>query len=304
MVALYRPGPMAFIPAYIERKKNPKLVRYLDPRMEPILKNSYGVIIYQDDILETAVKIAGYSWGEADKLRKAMGKKIPKEMAAQKENFTAGCIAHGMKKDAVQKLWEQIETFAAYGFGKAHAASYGNLAYKTAYMKANFPVDYMAAVLTADAGDVEKIAEVVAECKRMGIRVLPPSVNESYGNFTVVYPEGTRGVHDPSNSSGQDKNIRFGLYSIKNFGTGVGDSIIEARKKGGAFTDIADFLSRIPDPSTRLRAGNTINKKSLESLIQCGAFDDMKITRGELAPNIDALLSFHREHMSTPKDQG
>ena len=280
MVALYRPGPMAFIPAYIERKKNPKLVRYLDPRMEPILKNSYGVIVYQDDILETAVKIAGYSWGEADKLRKAMGKKIPKEMAAQKENFTAGCIAHGMKKDAVQKLWEQIETFAAYGFGKAHAASYGNLAYKTAYMKANFPVDYMAAVLTADAGDVEKIAEVVAECKRMGINVLPPSVNESYGNFTVV----------------DDKSIRFGLYSIKNFGMGVGDSIIAARKTGGPFTGIADFLSRIPDKN--------INKKSLESLIQCGAFDDMKISRGELMANIETLLAFHREQFTTPKDQG
>ena len=280
MVALYRPGPMAFIPAYIARKKNPKLVKYLDPRMEPILKNSYGVITYQDDVLELAIKIAGYSWLEADKFRKAMGKKIPKEMAAQKKHFTEGCVAGGMKKEAVQKLWEQIETFAAYGFNKAHAASYGNLAYKTAYMKANFPVDYMAAVLTADAGDVEKIAEVVAECKRMGIKVLPPSVNESYGNFTVV----------------DEKNIRFGLYSIKNFGTGVGDSIIEARKNGGAFTDIAEFLTRIPDKN--------INKKSLESLIQCGAFDDMKITRGELAANIDALLSFHREHLNTPKDQG
>ena len=280
MVALYRPGPMAFIPAYIARKKNPKLVKYLDPRMEAILKNSYGVITYQDDVLELAIKIAGYSWLEADKFRKAMGKKIPKEMAAQKKHFTEGCVAGGMKKEAVQKLWEQIETFAAYGFNKAHAASYGNLAYKTAYMKANFPVDYMAAVLTADAGDVEKIAEVVAECKRMGIKVLPPSVNESYGNFTVV----------------DEKNIRFGLYSIKNFGTGVGDSIIEARKNGGAFTDIAEFLTRIPDKN--------INKKSLESLIQCGAFDDMKITRGELAANIDALLSFHREHLNTPKDQG
>ncbi len=288
MVALYRPGPMNFIPAYIERKQNPRLVKYLDPRMEAILKNSYGVITYQDDVLEIAIKIAGYSWLEADKFRKAMGKKIPAEMKAQKEKFTKGCVAGGMKKEAVQQLWEQIETFAAYGFNKAHAASYGNLAYKTAYMKANFAVDYMAAVLTADAGDVEKIAEVVAECKRMGINVLPPSVNESFGNFTVV--------DDPSNASGQDKNIRFGLYSIKNFGTGVGDSIIEARKKGGPFKDIADFLSRVPDKN--------LNKKSLESLIQCGAFDDMQISRGELMANIDTLLAFHREHQNTPKDQG
>ncbi|MEK7133749.1 MAG: DNA polymerase III subunit alpha [Patescibacteria group bacterium] len=278
MVALYRPGPMNFIPAYIERKKDPKLVKYLDPRIEPILKNSYGVITYQDDVLEIAIKIAGYSWLEADKFRKAMGKKIPKEMEAQKEKFTKGCVAHGMKKEAVQKLWEQIETFAAYGFNKAHAASYGNLAYKTAYMKANFPVDYMAAVLTADAGDVERIAEVVAECKRMGIKVLPPSVQESFGNFTVM----------------DDTSIRFGLYSIKNFGTGVSDSIIAARKSGGVFADIAGFLARITDKN--------LNKKSLESLIKCGALDELG-ERGELLANIDMLLDYHREHMNTPTDQ-
>jgi len=291
MVALYRPGPMAFIPAYIERKKDPKKVKYLDPRMEAILKNSYGVITYQDDVLELAIKIAGYTWLEADKFRKAMGKKIPKEMAAQKEKFTRGCVANGMKKESVQRLWEQIETFAAYGFNKAHAASYGNLAYKTAYMKANFPVDYMAAVLTADAGDVDKIAEVVAECKRMGISVLPPSVNESMGNFTVIHPERTRGVDDPSTSSGQAHSIRFGLYSIKNFGVGVADSIIAGRESGGPFTDIADFLSRIPDKN--------LNKKSLESLIQAGALDALG-ERGALLVNIELLLDFHREHVKAP----
>ena len=278
MVALYRPGPMAFIPEYIERKKNPSKVRYLDPRMESILKPTYGVLIYQDDVMMMAVQLAGYSWGEADKFRKAMGKKIPAEMQAQKEHFTKGCIEHGMRKDIAQKLWEQIETFAAYGFNKAHAASYGNLAYKTAYMKANFPVDYMAAVLTADAGDVEKIAEVVAECKHMGIRVLPPSVSESLGNFTVV----------------DETMIRFGLYSIKNFGTGVADSIIEKRAKK-PFADIADFLSRVGDKN--------LNKKSLESLIMCGALDEYA-DRGALIGNIDRLLEFHREHMKTPSDQG
>ena len=279
MVALYRPGPMAFIPAYIERKKKPELVRYLDPRMEPILGKSFGVITYQDDVLEIAVKLAGYSWLEADKLRKAMGKKIPAEMRAQKEKFTAGCVKHGMKKDAAGALWEQIETFAAYGFNKAHAASYGNLAYKTAYMKANFPVDYMAALLTADAGDVEKIAEDVLECKRMKIAILPPSVNQSFGNFTVI----------------DDTNIRFGLYSIKNFGQGVADSIIVARETGGAFKDTADFLSRIPDKN--------LNKKQLESLIQCGAFDEMQITRGALLANLDTLLEYHRQYLNAPHDQ-
>ncbi len=285
MVALYRPGPMAFIPAYIERKKNPKLIRYLDPRMEAILKNSYGVITYQDDVLEIAIKIAGYSWLEADKLRKAMGKKIPAEMRAQKEKFASGCVKHGMKKETAQKLWEQIETFAAYGFNKAHAASYGNLAYKTAYMKANFPVDYMAALLTADAGDVEKISETVAECKRMGIKILPPSVQESKGNFTVV----------------DNTSIRFGLYSIKNFGSGVADSIITARdpsnssgQANGPFTDMGNFLSRVPDKN--------LNKKQLESLIQSGALDDFG-ERGQLLGNIDLLLDYLREHMKAPANQ-
>ncbi len=279
MVALYRPGPMNFIPQYIERKKNPALVTYLDPRMEAILKNSYGVITYQDDVLQIAIDLAGYSWLDADKFRKAMGKKVPAEMAAQKEKFTGGCIERGMKPAVVQTLWEQIETFAAYGFNKAHAASYGNLAYKTAYMKANFPVDYMAAVLTADAGDVEKISEVINECKRMGISISPPSVNESKGNFTVI-----------------DENaIRFGLYSIKNFGTGVADTIIAEREKNGHFNDISDFVSRIADKS--------FNKKSLESLIQSGALDDYA-ERGQLMQNIERLLEFHRELTRRPVDQG
>ncbi|TSC85495.1 MAG: DNA polymerase III subunit alpha [Parcubacteria group bacterium Gr01-1014_8] len=279
MVALYRPGPMAFIPAYIERKHNPTLVKYLDPRMEPILKNGYGVIVYQDDVLEIAIKLAGYTWLEADKLRKAMGKKIPKEMAAQKETLTKGAIKNGMSPTAAQKLWEQIETFAAYGFGRAHAASYGNLAYKTAYMKANYPVDYMAAVLTADAGDVEKIAEVVVECSRMGLAVQPPSVNESRGTFTVT----------------DHSTIRFGLYSIKNFGTGVSDSIISEREKNGRYVSIGDFLIRITD--------RNLNKKSLESLIMSGALDEFG-ERNTLLGNIDMLLLYHRESLSAPVDQG
>ncbi len=286
MVALYRPGPMNFIPQYIERKKNPALVTYLDPRMEAILKNSYGVITYQDDVLQIAIDLAGYSWLEADKFRKAMGKKVPAEMAAQKEKFQSGCLERGMKPAVVQTLWEQIETFAAYGFNKAHAASYGNLAYKTAYMKANFPVDYMAAVLTADAGDVEKISEVINECKRMKIDIRPPSVNESRGNFTVI----------DLASGGTDANsIRFGLYSIKNFGTGVGDSIIAEREKNGHFADISDFVSRIADKN--------LNKKSLESLIQSGALDEYG-ERGQLLANIERLLEFHRELTKMPVDQG
>ncbi|PIR82128.1 DNA polymerase III subunit alpha [Candidatus Kaiserbacteria bacterium CG10_big_fil_rev_8_21_14_0_10_59_10] len=286
MVALYRPGPMAFIPEYIERKRNPARVRYLDPRLEHILKPTHGVLIYQDDVMTIAVELAGYSWGEADKLRKAMGKKIPAEMQAQKDRFQKGCVERGMAAPSAQKLWEQIETFAAYGFNKSHAASYGNLAYKTAYMKANFPVDYMAAVLTADAGDVEKIADIIAECRRMGITVLPPSVNESRGTFTVI--------DDTSNPSEQAKTIRFGLYSIKNFGTGVANTIITERDAKGAYKDLGDFLSRVTDKN--------LNKKTLESLIQCGALDEWG-ERNALLAHIETLLSFHREHTRAPSDQ-
>jgi len=304
MVALYRPGPMAFIPEYIERKKNPARVRYLDPRMETILRPTYGILIYQDDVMMIAVELAGYSWGEADKLRKAMGKKIPAEMVAQKDRFVKGVIERGMKPSVAEELWQQIETFAAYGFNKAHAASYGNLAYKTAYMKANFPVDYMAALLTADSGDVEKIAEIIHECARMKITVLPPSVNESAGTFTVVSggtlggglprdgvaPSGTsqHGHSVPAESAAAvNAAIRFGLYSIKNFGTGISDAIVSERQRGGRFASIGDFIARVTDKN--------LNKKSLEALIMAGALDELG-ERGELLANIETLVTHHREH--------
>lgn len=317
MVALYRPGPMNFIPDYIERKHNPAKVKYLDPRLEGILKNSYGVITYQDDVLQIAIQFAGYSWLEADKFRKAMGKKIPAEMAAQKEKFVKGCLEIGkMKPAAVDQLWQQIETFAAYGFNKAHAASYGRLAYETAYMKANFPVDYMAAVLTSDAGDVEKIAEVVAECKRMQINILPPSVNESRGTFTVIETSasgselsdarrgesGDGGVHSgtltetqgPRNDAAGDSGreaIRFGLYSIKNFGTGIADAVIAEREAGGQFMSLSDFLTRVADKN--------LNKKSLEALIQSGSLDDLG-ERNALLTHIEKLLEYRKQLSAAP----
>ncbi len=280
MVALYRPGPMNNIDEYIARKNGTARTIYLHPKMESYLAKTFGVLVYQDDLLMTAIELAGYSWGEVDKFRKAVGKKIPEEMAKQHVIFVEGCQKHtGMKAADAEKLWELFEPFQGYGFNKAHAASYGNLSYQTAYMKANFPVDYMSALLTADAGDTEKIAGTVAECKRMGIDVLPPSVNESRGNFTVI----------------DEKTIRFGLYSIKNFGTGVGDSIIAARDAGGPFSDLAEFLACVPDKN--------LNKKSLESLIQCGALDTFG-ERGNLLANIELILSYHREHMNAPTDQG
>jgi DNA polymerase-3 subunit alpha len=274
MVALYRPGPMEMIPTYIERKHNPALISFLDPRMEDILDRSYGVITYQDDVMMISIKLAGYSWLEADKLRKAMGKKIPEVMAAEKDKLFNGLVEHGMDKRKAEELWKLIEPFAAYGFNKAHAASYGRVAYQTAYMKANFPVEYMSAVLTADSGDTEKISDIIHECERMDIEVLPPDINESFADFSVVPGKQT---------------IRFGLTTIKNFGAGIAEIIIDDRKKNGAFTSMQDFLSRIHD--------RALNKKSLEALITTGAFDCFG-ERGEFFTNLENLLAYNRESVS------
>ncbi|MSR71457.1 MAG: DNA polymerase III subunit alpha [Candidatus Taylorbacteria bacterium] len=272
MVALYRPGPMESIPQYIERKHDSSLIKYLDPRMKDILSESYGVITYQDDVMLIAIHLGGYSWLEADKLRKAMGKKIPKEMEEQKGKLKEGLKKNGMNDKKIEALWKLIEPFAAYGFNKAHAASYGRVAYQTAYMKANFPEIYMSAVLTADSGDVEKIGEIIAECKRMGIPVLPPDINESFSQFTVIKDVRSK--------------IRFGLVTIKNFGQGISTSIIEERKKNGKFTSLANFLERVKD--------RNLNKKSLEALIKTGALDEFG-ERGIILGNTEGLLAYNKE---------
>ncbi|MEI8124098.1 MAG: DNA polymerase III subunit alpha, partial [bacterium] len=190
MVALYRPGPMDNIQEYIARKHGLKKTSYLHPKMKDFLDTTFGVLVYQDDLLMTAIEVAGYTWGEVDKFRKAIGKKIPEEMAKQHVKFVEGCIKHGgMTSSKAESLWNLFEPFQGYGFNKAHAASYGRVAYQTAYMKANFPVEYMSAILTAESGDVEKISEIVKECKAMSLDVLPPLVNESFGGFTVIKNE-------------------------------------------------------------------------------------------------------------------
>lgn len=272
MVALYRPGPMESIPQYIERKNNPALVSYLDPRLENVLDRSYGVITYQDDVMMIAIELAGYSWLDADKLRKAMGKKIPAVMEAEKDKLLKGFVEYGkLTPQLAEKIWKLIEPFAAYGFNKAHAASYGRVAYQTAYMKANYPVEYMSAVLTADAGDTEAISENIRECERMGIEVLPPDINESFSDFSVVP---------------RTRNIRFGLTTIKNFGAGISESIIEERKTNGPYASLQDFLSRITDKN--------LNKKSLEALILSGSFDRFE-DRGTMMHNLETLLTYHKE---------
>ena len=274
MVALYRPGPLEMIPEYIKRKHDPSLISYVDPRLEPILDQSFGVIVYQDDVMLIAIHLAGYSWLEADKLRKAMGKKIPAEMQAQKEKLLEGFVEHGLSAKKSQLLWSLIEPFAAYGFNKAHAASYGRVAYQTAYMKANFPVAYMTSIMTNESGDIEKIAEIVSECKRMKIKVLPPDINKSLGEFSIVV--------------GEDKKeeIRFGLYTIKNLGKDIADAIIKERNEKGKFTSFENFLRRVTHQN--------LNKRSVEALTMCGALDDLG-ERGEILANMDSILSFHKD---------
>jgi DNA polymerase-3 subunit alpha len=204
-------------------------------------------------------------------------------MEAQKEKLIKGLIKNGLSEAKTAELWKLIEPFAAYGFNKAHAASYGKVAYQTAYMKANFPAIYMSAVLTADSGDVEKISEIIAECKRMKIPVLPPSINESFSGFTVV-----------KGATQSDDKIRFGLTTIKNFGEGVANAIIEERKKNGAFKSLGNFLDRVHERS--------LNKKSLEALIKAGALDDFG-ERGIMLANMENLLLYNKEKAAAPKNQ-
>ena len=290
MVALYRPGPMESIPEYIKRKHNPSLIKYMDPRMKKYLTESYGLIVYQDDLLLSAIELAGYNWEEADKFRKAVGKKIPKEMAAQREKFTAGIISNGQTPEFAEKMWKLFEPFQAYGFGKAHAASYGKVAYQTAYMKANYPVEYMAAILTAESGDVEKISEIIEECKHMSIQVLPPHINESFGGFTCL-PSIADSVISSKNKS---EKIRFGFYTIKNLGTDISDAIINERKENGKFKSITDFLDRIKHKN--------LNKKSMEALIKSGSMDDWG-DRGIFLSNLEGMLEYNHQNSKQNENQ-
>lgn len=254
MVALYRPGPMANIPEFIRRKHDPSKIQFMDPRLEDVLLQSYGMLVYQDDVFLTAIKIAGYSWLEADKLRKAVGKKIPSEMKKQKELFIKGCVENGLTASKGEEFFDLIAPFAGYGFNKAHAACYATIAFRTAFLKANYPVEFMTALLTAESrgtsGPIknEKIAQAVLECKRINIQVLPPDINKSEKDFSIE--DGSK--------------IRFGLSAIKNVGEAAIDVIFNARSKK-PFVSLADFCMRVNL--------STINKKTMESLIKSGAMD-------------------------------
>ncbi len=277
MVALYRPGPMASIPEYIKRKHDPQSVQYFDPRMEKFLDKSYGIITYQDDVLYMAIDLAGYNWEEADKFRKAIGKKIPEEMEKQHAKFVDGCVSNGMPRAKAEELFKQIETFAAYGFNKAHAASYGIVAYWTAYIKANYPIEYMTALLTAESGNTDKLTEAIAECNNLGIRILPPDINDSATGFASVDLPKDQWLKT-GRAKGEGRAIRFGFSAIKNVGQAAITAILGARE-AGPFSSFSDFLYRVELAK--------VNKKVLESLIGAGAFDRFGKRAALLAAFID-----------------
>ncbi len=252
MVALYRPGPMDLIPLFLEGKRNPKSIRYLHKDLKSILDETYGILVYQEQVMQIANSLAGYSMSEADNLRMAMGKKKKSLMEKEHLKFIAGCVKNGYSKSLAENIFNFMEKFAAYGFNKPHSASYGLIAYWTAYMKANYPVEYLTALLSAELQGVAgpsreiKMAQAIEECRRMEIKVLPPDINKSYHSFSI-----------------EKDSIRFGLSAIKNVGEAAIESIIEARTKGD-FIGFTDFLYRVD-----LRK---VNKKTVESLIKAGAF--------------------------------
>ncbi len=276
MVALYRPGPMDNIYEYIARKHGKKPTKFLHPKMKSYLAPTFGVLVYQDDLLMTAIEVAGYTWGEVDKFRKAVGKKIPEEMKKQHVMFVEGCIKHtGLTKEKAEEIWNLFEPFQGYGFNKAHAASYGRVAYQTAYLKANYPGEYMTAALSAESGNIETIAEIIGECKVLGIPVLPPDINESFSDFTVI-----------KGKDGDIDRIRFGLVTIKNLGAEIAEVLVQERKARGPFKSFSNLLERVTH--------RNLNKKSLEALIKTGAMDRFG-ERGTLLANLDAALEYNRE---------
>ena len=285
MVALYRPGPMQVIPEFISRKHDASKITYPDPRLKEVLRESYGIIAFQDDVLLTAITLAGYSWGDADKLRKAVGKKIATEMKKQKEKFIEGCVVNGLPMKKAEEIFHLIEPFAGYGFNKAHAACYAMIAYQTAYLKANYPVEYMTAVLTAESrantGPVrdEKMTSIVSECRRMNLSILPPDVNKSTVDFCI-----------------ENGAIRFGLAAVKNVGTAGIDSIILARNSDGTFKRLLDFVSRV-DLSK-------VNRKTLESLIKTGAMDAFGKRSAMLSAIPLILDQAHKSKKSVASGQG
>jgi len=267
LVALFRPGPMELIPSFIKRKNGKEKISYLHPKLVPILGTTYGIGVYQEQMMQIARDLAGYTLPEADTLRKAIGKKIKSLLDEQGEKLVSGMIKNGISPKIAKEIWELFPPFARYGFNKSHAACYAMIGYQTAYLKANYPEEFMAALLNAEMSDIERISFLIQEAKAAGIVILPPDVNRSYVNFA---PEGEK--------------IRFGLLAIKNVGSEITRAIIEERARGGPFKNFEEFLMRIQHKD--------LNKKSLESLTKSGAFDSLGVERKQLLENMEEILKF------------
>jgi len=274
MVALYRPGPMEYIPDFIAGKHGKKQVQYLHPKLEPILKNTYGVAVYQEQLMQIARDLAGFSLGEADVLRKAVGKKIKELVDGQRVKFVEGCEATGVGRTIGEKVFAFIEPFAGYGFNRSHAACYALIGYQTAYLKAHFPAEFMASLMTSDQGDTDRIAIEVRESREIGIDVLPPDVNESFATFTVI------------NGNDGREHIRFGMNAIKNVGTMAAEEIVAERKRDGKFTSLENFMERVQTKD--------LNKRTVEALAKVGAFDTLSERRTVL-DNIDVVLAHGKQ---------
>lgn len=268
LIALYRPGPLqsGMVDSFINRRHGKEKITYLHPALEPLLKETYGVILYQEQVMRIANKLAGFTLNEADNLRKSMGKKKPEVMARFKNQFIDGAIKNKLPKEIAERIFELMEYFAGYGFNKSHSAAYALICYQTAYLKANYPTQYMAAQMTCEKQNNARIVGYMNECHRMGIELLPPCINESYSDFTIV----------------SDKKIRFGLGAIKNVGEKAIESIVSTRKRDGKFSSIFDFCERV---DLRL-----VNRQVLESLIKSGCFDSLHEHRAQLFEGIDVLL--------------
>lgn len=267
LLALFRPGPIGsgMLDDFMKRKHGEIKIRYDHKLLEPILKETYGVILFQEQAMRIASSLAGFSLAQADSLRRAMAKKTPEVMAEMREHFVNGCIKNDIDKRTADRIFDQIEYFAGYGFNKSHSAAYALISYRTAYLKANFQIEFMTALLTSEKDNLDKIASYINETMRMGIKILPPDVNESFANFTVV-----------------GDSIRFGLLAVKNVGHGAIDSVITMRQKNGKFKSIYDFTEKV---DSRL-----VNRKVIESLIRCGAFDSLGLFRSQLSAIIDKAL--------------
>lgn len=281
MVALYRPGPMDWIPDFIARKHGQKKMSYLHPKLQPILEKTYGVAVYQEQVMQIARDLAGFSLGEADVLRKAMGKKIFALIAEQKIKFIEGCVTQGVDRKIGEKVFEFIEPFAGYGFNRSHAACYGLIGYQTAYLKAHFPAAFMAALLTSDQDNIDRVAIEVSECRDMGIDVMAPHVNESFEEFAVIV--------DPETKK---ERIRFGLNAIKNVGHNVAHEIVEERKKNGKFKSLTDLVERVQTKD--------LNKKSVEALAKVGALEGLG-ERNQIIASMENILT-HSKNFQNQKN--